>query len=70
MLTEVASLFLILCRYEFRTKHYDLAFSNLKLNDDGSREEVLERQRYNCQMVPEDGHIMLQQPGTCKYMKV
>ncbi|XP_072034161.1 SEC14-like protein 4 [Amphiura filiformis] len=51
-------------RYEFRTKHYDLGFSVWKQNDDGSIDEILEKQRYNCQMVPEDGHITLEQPGT------
>lgn len=51
-------------RYEFRTKDHDLAFSVWRQDVDGSKVDVLEKQRYNCYMVPEDGLLTLEESGT------
>ena len=55
-------------RYEFQTNNHDLAFGIKRIVEDGTKVEVLTKQRYNCHMVSEDGEISLQEPGTCKYL--
>ncbi|XP_072032708.1 SEC14-like protein 2 [Amphiura filiformis] len=53
-----------LIRYEFKTENYDLSFSIKAICEKGKRVDVLKKQRHNCHMVPEDGQITLEQPGT------
>ncbi|XP_072027032.1 SEC14-like protein 2 [Amphiura filiformis] len=51
--------------YEFKTKERDIGFGVKLLNNDGTRSTVLEKRRYHCYLgVPEDGQVLLNQPGT------
>lgn len=50
--------------YEFKTKDKDLAFSIKNFDKNGNKKNVLEKRRYNCQLVPEDGKVILSEPGT------
>lgn len=53
-----------LIRYEFKTENFDLSFSIKASLDNGKKVDVLKKQRYNCHLVPEDGQITLEDPGT------
>ena len=50
------------------TKEGDLGFSIKKINGDGSKSNVVEKERFNCNISPEEGQILLDEHGTCKYL--
>ena len=58
-------------RYEFKTKERDVAFVVKRLDENGKKPIiVLEKRKYHCYLgVPEDGKLVLSQPGTCKYCR-
>eukprot|EP00057_Strongylocentrotus_purpuratus_P006694 XP_011661168.1 PREDICTED: SEC14-like protein 2 [Strongylocentrotus purpuratus] len=57
-------------RYEFRTQEHDLGFGVKRLHDDGSKTPVVKTERHSCHLVPEIGELILEDPGTCKYIPV
>ncbi|XP_072043618.1 SEC14-like protein 2 [Amphiura filiformis] len=53
--------------YEFKTQERDIAFTVKKLDESGTKKAtpVLEKRKYHCYLgVPEDGKLVLSQPGT------
>ncbi len=63
----MCSIICINSRYTFKTYDNDIGFGVTR-NDSSSKKpiSVLENKRYNSHMVPEDGEVILEQPGTCK----
>lgn len=55
------------CRWEFMTEDYDISFGIFYSNDNKSNVEVVPLKRTNCHMIPDEGHVICQNPGTCEY---
>ena len=53
-------------RWEFKTEGYDIGFGVHRINEDGSKEEIVASERVNSHMVPEEGNYVCQQPGKCE----
>ena len=54
-------------RYEFQTNSADIKFGVERLVDAKKRTAVMKLEKYNSHMVPENGEIVLSEPGTCEY---
>lgn len=62
-----------LCRWQFATESADIGFGVFLKERKGEwkkatqMQEVVPSQRYNAHLVPEDGSLICQQPGVCKW---
>ena len=55
------------CRWEFMTEDYDIGFA-VTFSESGSKKakEVMANRRVDCYMIPEEGDLVCEEPGTCK----
>ncbi|XP_033118906.1 SEC14-like protein 2 [Anneissia japonica] len=50
-------------RYEFKTHDHDIAFGIKRLGAENEKTVIKKTERYNSHMVPEDGEVILDDPG-------
>ncbi|XP_071944286.1 SEC14-like protein 2 [Antedon mediterranea] len=50
-------------RYEFKTHDHDIAFGIKRVGAENEKVVIQKTQRYNSHMVPEDGEVILDEPG-------
>ena len=54
-------------RYEFKTDCNDIKFGFEHVDAQGRRKAISKLEKYNSHMVPENGEIMITEPGTCEF---